>query len=716
MVARALVLSLCLLTLQEHGGVAAAEQPRDPPRLLAAPLAVRRNGEIRPSFAIADNEFVRDGEAFRIRGGCLHYFRVHPFYWRDRMLRMKALGLNAVESYVPWSVHEPRPSEYEWSGGADLEKFLALAKELDLVVLLRAGPYMCSEWDLGGLPAWLLGHKPPLTALRTAVEPYLGLVTRWWNILLPKLKPHLYENGGSVVMVQIENEYGSYGQVSTIPADHAYIEHLIAQARTHLGPTAVLYTTDGGSPTFMAHGSLNGSAVYTVGDWGAGKTAAGVQASAKTSFDAMRNMNPPGKSPALVTEFYPATIKWPAWGVLHWGVPFPTVAANLSSLAMQTVLDWNGSFVHYMGVGGTSPGYHAGANCKFATTPTPSTPGWPHCDPTTYQPDISSYDSGAPIAEGGHHNIGQDGVDLFEEMRHFLASHPPPHAGAETLPAEPALPPRMAFGVVSMNQSVGLLETSVLAAVVDHGITAARPLPVEQWGCYLGFSVYTTIVPDAMVATSKRLGANSLQVKNVRDRVYVSVAGVAQPQPLSRVTIGGLRSNDTMNLTLPIVDTSMRLQILVENMGRINYGIGMINENKGITDKVLWNGVSIQGNWSMACVSLTASKLAAIPWQSDNATLRAGGPRIFRGEIEISTVADTWLNTRGWGKGQAFVNGANLGRYWEAMGPQHALYVPAPLLKQGLNFVVLLELEPREMTKGSLATIQLTDRPDFTHA
>uniref|UniRef100_A0A6N2N581 beta-galactosidase n=1 Tax=Salix viminalis TaxID=40686 RepID=A0A6N2N581_SALVM len=163
----------------------------------------RKSNQVKPgSFEIDDDKFWKDGEHFRIIGGDLHYFRVLPQYWEDRLVRAKALGLNTIQTYVPWNLHEPQPGKLVFEGIADLVSFLKLCHKLDMLVMLRPGPYICGEWDFGGFPAWLLAIEPPLK-LRSSDSAYLRLVDNWWGILLPKVTPFLYNNGGPIIMVQM---------------------------------------------------------------------------------------------------------------------------------------------------------------------------------------------------------------------------------------------------------------------------------------------------------------------------------------------------------------------------------------------------------------------------------------------------------------------------------------------------------------------------------
>jgi len=210
-------------------------------------------------------------------------------------MRMKALGLNTVMTYVPWNWHQPTREEIDFtSPDRDLGTFLKLAQKYDFMVILRAGPYICGEWEFGGLPAWILENGT--IPLRTDAEPYMSLATSWWkDSLFPYVKPYLVDNGGPIVMVQVENEYGSFGDVSNVDSDRSYLEKLIQIAIESLGQQALLFTTDGGSESFMTRGSLKGSQVYTVGD-GCGNIS--------TCIDAQKAFNPPGKSPFFCSECY----------------------------------------------------------------------------------------------------------------------------------------------------------------------------------------------------------------------------------------------------------------------------------------------------------------------------------------------------------------------------------------------------------------------------
>ena len=191
----------------------------------------------------ANDQFLKDGKPFRYISGSVHYFRIHPALWKDRLTRVRALGMNAIQFYVPWSLHEPQPGNYSFDGSLDFERYLIEAQHLGFVVLLRAGPYICGEFNGGGFPFWLKQLHPHMK-VRTKDPNYLHHVNRWWKILFQKIKPHLYENGGPVIMVQLENEYGNYAFGTNDLAQIEYLTHLRDFARQHLGNRTVFYTVD----------------------------------------------------------------------------------------------------------------------------------------------------------------------------------------------------------------------------------------------------------------------------------------------------------------------------------------------------------------------------------------------------------------------------------------------------------------------------------------
>ena len=365
----------------------------------------------------------------------------------------------------------------------------AASGALRLPILLLAA-LKCTRWrrEFGGLPAWLFANGS--IPIRTYAEPYISYVDSYWKAqLLPLLKKHLYSAGGNVVMVQCENEYGSYGDVSKHPTDKQYMLHLISTAREVLGEDVILFTTDGGDEGFMTRGSINGSMVYTVGD-GCG--------SPQTCVDAQKAFNPPGKSPFMCSECYTG------W-LTHWG----EAGANTSSSAphVDSILGkFGGSVSLYMGHGGTNWGFWSGANGGGGTS---------------FQPHITSYDYDSPVSEAGEHGYN-NGLDKYAAMQTVLKKYA---AKDEVVPPEPPLPPRTAYGQMAMTQRAGLLANlAVLSPEAAATNTDATPF-AESLGpaCHYGFMVYSTKLSAPEAAPGSQL---TITAGGLRDRAQVGAATV----------------------------------------------------------------------------------------------------------------------------------------------------------------------------------------------
>jgi len=603
------------------------------------------------SFVVAKDAFVLDGEVLQIRSGSVHYSRVPRAYWRDRLERLRAMGLNSVATYVPWNWHEEREGALDFSGARDLAAFLREAQGLGLLVLLRAGPYVCGEWEFGGLPAWVLRHN---VTIRTYEPNYIGLVERWWGQLLDRVRPLLYSNGGPVVMMQVENEFGSYGNVAQVPADRRYMEHLVALAHGRLGEgSVVLYTTDGGSLDYMARGSLNGSSVLTLGDGG-------------WACAAQAQLNPPGLNACMNSEDYTG------W-LTHWGEAMANTSS--SDCGVAKALEDGHSFNLYMGHGGTNFGWTSGANGGGKS----------------FQPDITSYDYGAPVSENGDHGFGSDGKDKFVAIRQALL----PYAPDGGFPAEPAPLPRRAYGAVALGARALLLSAESLRILAPAG-PKAFPVPVamEELGQNNGFVLY---------ASQLRRGGSVLEIAEYpRDRAQAFVDGsysgaVYRPEAAPLRLASPARPGSTLSL-------------LVENMGRLNFGGGM-TDPKGINTAVTLDGEEVAGPWETWCLPLDYAHVSALRFQEVRDCGSAAGPAFYRGLLSVAGApADTYLRPQNFTKGVMWVNGHNIGRYWETQGPQHAFYVPAPFLKSGSNDVIILELDRASPD----CTVTFADRPDFS--
>ncbi|XP_006654711.1 beta-galactosidase 8 isoform X2 [Oryza brachyantha] len=607
-------------------------------------------------------------------------------YWKDRLLRAKALGLNTIQTYVPWNLHEPEPQSWEFKGFTDIESYIRLAHELDMLVMLRVGPYICGEWDLGGFPPWLLTIEPAIE-LRSSDSTYLSLVDRWWGVLLPRVAPLLYSNGGPIIMVQIENEFGSFGD------DKNYLHYLVQVARRYLGNEIMLYTTDGGAIGNLKNGTIPQDDVFAAVDFDTGSNPWPI-------FQLQKKYNLPGKSAPLCSEFYTG------W-LTHWGESIATTDASSTAKALKRILCRNGSAVLYMAHGGTNFGFYNGANTGE--------------NESDYKGDITSYDYDAPIKEYGDVNNSK-----YKALRRVI------HECTGT-PLHP-LPPdieRANYGLVEVQKVVSLFE--IIDNISDPLKVAIseQPLSMELMGQMFGFLLYTSEYQE-------KHSYSILSIPKVHDRAQVFVScsrGVVRnPRYVGIIERWFNKALQIPNLSC---SSNVSLYILVENMGRVNYG-PYIFDQKGILSSVEIDGVILR-HWKMYPILLTAlsnlsefqplmqmtgdqASKVSIYGDSENMLhdvsfyLNEGisdEPSFYEGHFHIdskSAKKDTFISFRGWNKGVAIVNNFNIGRFWPARGPQCALYVPAPILKPGDNVVVIFELH----SPNPELTIEFVKDPDFT--
>ncbi|WP_053374982.1 glycoside hydrolase family 35 protein [Paenibacillus sp. FJAT-27812] len=579
-----------------------------------------------PVLSYNNDSFLLDGQPFRILSGAMHYFRIVPDYWEDRLRKLKACGFNTVETYIPWNLHEPKQGEYCFEGLADVLTFIEKAADLGLHVILRPSPYICAEWEFGGLPAWLLAE--PDMRIRCFHQPYLDKLDAYYDVLLPKLRPYLSTNGGPVIALQVENEYGSFGN------DHSYLLYL-KQAYEKRDMDVLLFTSDGPINYCLQSGMIPDT-LATV-NFGSKATEA---------FSVLKQYQP--NKPVMCMEF------WNGW-FDHWGKPHIQRESGDTASALDEILASGGSVNFYMFHGGTNFGFYNGAN--FADR---------------YEATVTSYDYDAPLNECG------DPTDKYFAIREVLSKY----SDLEGIPV-PKPSAKKAYGTIRLTEQADLF------ASLDHLSTSVQsvyPKPMEMLGQDYGFILYTTHVSGPKQQCE-------LIIEEVRDRALVYVNDEYK---------GTLeRWNHDVKVMFDIPAEGARIDILVENMGRVNYGPRMMDA-KGITQSVRL--VSIEWwkhllfDWTIRPLPLTdLANLAFQPIQD----CKKDGPTFCRGVFQVDELADTFLALDGWTKGVAYVNGFNLGRYWNA-GPQRTLYVPAPLLRQGSNEIVVFELHGMESNEVKL--------------
>jgi len=588
-----------------------AVTPADPeaiahPAPLAAALSVATPAH---TFGFRGSEFVLDGMPFQIMAGEMHFQRIPREYWKDRLLKAKALGLNTIGTYIFWNALEPQPGQWDFSGRNDLAAFLELAREVGLWVLVRPGPYACAEWDFGGLPIWLLSQ--PDIKVRCMDPRYIAACEKYIDQIAGILRPLQVQNGGPVLMVQIENEYGSYGN------DREYLSALKSMW-VQSGITIPFSTADGATPYMLEAGSIPGCAI--------GLDPAASEKEFAEAKKLGRNV------PIFCSELYPG------W-LTHWGEPWAKAETEDTLKDLRWLLENKKSFSLYVVHGGTNFGFWAGANMG-----------------KTYQPDVTSYDYDAPINERG------EPTPKYFAIRELLARYQP---DGVVLPDLPAPIPVIEIPDISFETSAGLFDN------LPQLKRFPQPKPMETLGQSHGFILYRT----------KLIGHHSgkLTIWDLHDYANIYVDGKY---------LGSLdRAKGENALEIPKTNPpAQTLDILVEGMGRINFSQYII-DRKGITDRVTLNGMTLM-SWEIACLPMDEGYPAGLGYGK----IAPDRPAVFfKGTFDLDELGDTYLDMTGWEKGVVWVNGHNLGRYWE-IGPQKRLYCPAPFLLKGRNVIIVFDL------------------------
>ena len=581
---------------------------------------------------IRDNEFSYDEKPVRIISGAIHYFRVVPKYWEDRLTKLKACGCNTVETYIPWNLHEPQEGKFCFEGMADVERFIKTAAQLGLFVIVRPSPYICAEWEFGGLPYWLL--KEPDMRLRCSYKPYLDKVDAYFDVLIPKLKPLLCTNGGPIIAVQIENEYGSYGN------DSIYLEYL-KNALINRGIDVLLFTSDGPADHMLQGGTLPD--VYKTVNFGSRP---------QEAFNKLLEYQQ--DKPPMCAEF------WNGW-FDHWGDEHKTRSAKDAADVLDKILQVGGSVNFYMFHGGTNFGFYNGANFT-----------------DKYEPTITSYDYDCLLTEAG------DPTEKYYEARKVISKYVD-----LDMNYKPAISKKKAYGEIQLLEQAELLSS---LDIISSPVKSVCPEPMEKLGQDYGFILYTTNV----TGPKKNCLVNLL---DVHDRALIF---------LNDKYKGVIERNGDEKVYVDIPSEGAKLSILVENMGRINYG-PKLKDMKGITEGVRLDYQFIF-NWDIYTLPMTMTSLSNLKYSNIKETScikQSEGPIFYRGTIEINEPNDTFLELKGWTKGIVLINGFNLGRYWN-IGPQKTLYVPGPILHKGKNEVIVFELHRTEKL-----VINFRDTPDI---
>lgn len=577
------------------------------------------------TFEAGQGSFMLNGKPFVVKAAEIHYPRIPKAYWEHRIKMCKALGMNTICIYIFWNIHEQKEGVFDWTGNNDVAEFCRLAQKNGMYVIVRPGPYVCAEWEMGGLPWWLLKKKD--IKLREQDPYFMERVKVFETEVGKQLAGLTIQNGGPIIMVQVENEYGSYG------VNKPYVSEIRDCLRSVGFDKVALFQCDWSS-NFQNNGLDD--LVWTM-NFGTG-------ANIDDQFRKLKELRP--NAPLMCSEF------WSGW-FDKWGGKHETRASKDMVDGMREMLDKNISFSLYMTHGGTSFGHWAGAN----------SPG--------FAPDVTSYDYDAPINEYGQV------TPKYTELREMLQKY-----SDKKLPEAPKAIPTTTVPAFNFTQYAPLFEN------LPEAIKSTDIKTMEEFNQGWGSILYSTTLPE-ITQQSK------LHIAGGHDYVQVFLNGKY---------IGAMdRRNGDKDLVLPSCRKGAKLDILVEAMGRINFGRA-IKDFKGIEGNVELT-IDIDGNAFTAAMKNWKNYLFPDTYDfckqnvvykelTDTKPRSAIGDRVpgyYRATFNVSKIGDTFLNFETFGKGLVYVNGHGLGRIWE-IGPQQTLYCPGCWLKKGQNEIIVLDI------------------------
>lgn len=574
---------------------------------------------------IKNKKFYMDSKPFDIYSGAMHYFRTVPEYWEDRLTKLKAAGFNTVETYVCWNLHEKKPGEFDFSGILDIEKYLEIAQKVGLYAIVRPGPYICAEWDFGGLPAWLLKDKN--MQIRCMYPDYLKCVERFYKELLPRLVPHLQSNGGNIIAMQVENEYGSYGN------DKEYLRYVEKLTRD-CGIDCLLFTSDGNTNNMISGGSLPD--IYKVLNFGS---------RSRTAFNVLKGFENDG--PNMCGEF------WCGW-FDHWRDKHHTRNSLEIVNEIKGFIDNDASFNMYMFHGGTNFGFTAGANQNQGHG---------------YEPTVTSYDYCAMLTEWG------DYTPAYHAVRKLLCEK----QGIEP-PELPESPKLQSIGRVELTEAASLFENLDNIGEKHH---VPVPEGMEYFGQNFGLIYYETTLKG-------KYNASPMYVKNVHDFAEVYFDGekktsidrtlyTVEGKTTLKDVIFKKKKGESSPFLMPALSGERKIGVLVDTMGRVNYGENML-DRKGISDIYL----GIQRLMGYDVWTLPLDNLDKLKYSS---SVKKDEPVFLKGSFKTDSKADCFVHLDGFNRGCVYINGFNLGRFWK-VGPQKSLYIPGTLLKDENEIIV----------------------------
>ncbi|MCW6675749.1 beta-galactosidase [Aerococcaceae bacterium NML130460] len=580
-------------------------------------------------------QFLLDGQPFKILSGAIQYFRFHPEQWRETLYNLKALGFNTVETYLPWNLHEPHEGEFVAEGLLDFKAYFDLVQEMGLYLIVRPSPYICAEFDFGGLPAWLLKYKGMRYRVNDAL--FLEKVEAYYNWVIPQLLPYQCTQGGPILMMQVENEYGSYAE------DKEYLRQMARMMRDK-GVTVPLFTSDGTWIEALESGTLIEDDIFVTGNFGS---------QPKENTDALRAfMQRHGKNwPLMCTEF------WDGW-FNRWGEPIVRREAEDLAADVKEMMQI-GSLNLFLLRGGTNFGFVNGCSARK------------HIN----LPQVTSYDFDAPVSEWG---VPTEKYYAVQRVTHELFPELPQMS--------PIIRTASHYGTFAVDGCANLLR---VASTIANECRSDYPQAMEQIGQNFGYILYRTDIKN-------QYHEERLKAIDAHDRCqfYVNEQHLATQY---RDEIGD-------ELLFTAQTPTVQIDVLVENMGRVNYGykLGAPSQSKGVKGGIMINH-QFRKSWRQYALTFDEQMLSKLTCES-LVPEQITAPMFYQFNVRIDKQGDTFIDCSRYGKGCISVNGFNLGRYW-SQGPIRYLYVPSGFLKEDNVFIVF------ETENVKVDQLSLVDHP-----
>lgn len=589
------------------------------------PVSAARKGG---TFTVGDKTFLLNGKPFVVKAAELHYPRIPRPYWEHRIKMCKALGMNTVCLYVFWNIHEQQEGKFDFTGNNDVAEFCRLAQRNGLYVIVRPGPYVCAEWEMGGLPWWLLKKKD--IRLREPDPSFMERVKLFERKVGEQLASLTIQNGGPIIMVQVENEYGSYGE------NKAYVSAIRDIVRQSGFDKVTLFQCDWAS-NFEKNGLDD--LVWTM-NFGTG-------ADIDQQFRRLGELRP--NAPQMCSEF------WSGW-FDKWGARHETRPAKAMVEGIDEMLSKGISFSLYMTHGGTSFGHWAGAN----------SPG--------FAPDVTSYDYDAPINEYGQ------ATPKYWELRHTMEKY---NDGGK-LPA----PPKAPMPVITIPKFV-LTEYAPLGNGMGSSVQSRDIRSFEDMDMGWGIADYSTALPKIPVGSMLTLNEPHDFAQVFVDGKYIGKIDRVKNEktlmlpPVEKGTELCIRieAMGRINFGRAIKDykgITKEVTISAEMDG-----------HEASWNLKNWTIVPIPDNYETAVKALSVGTETSKRTHQHAKLLTKAG--YYRGHFTLRKPGDTFLNMEAFGKGRVYVNGHAIGRFWN-IGPQQTLYLPGCWLKQGRNEVIVLDV------------------------